>query len=1017
MKAFRWISNNILFVLTLFFLAFVPLYPKIPVFGVTHTFVYIRIEDFLVSVAILIYLYLVFRKKVSLRTPLTLPIIAFWIIGLIATVSGVVFIFPHLPGVFPKIAALFYLRHIEYISLFFIAFAGMRDKKYVPYVIWTLVGTLLLVVLYAIGQRFIPGYFPAYSTMNEEFAKGIPLTLSALGRIQSTFAGHYDLAAYLVMFIPIVGSLVFGYKNWWIKLGLLIVGLLSVLVLLMTASRTSFAMYLVAVIFMLILQKQKKWIIPVIIISFILLKSFSGLYSRYAAIVAPVNVIIDARTGKSVGIAKTNGNGFEVDKTQSNGESLPPSQSQFVGIENGNGKNVGSLVVNSNEKGSAVKTNLEGDFVIKKAQALDISFTTRLQAEWPNAIKAFQRNILFGSGYSSISLATDGNYFRILGETGLLGFLSFGLIFLIFAIYTKKVLPDIESKSVRALLIGINAGILGLALNAVLIDVFEASKVAFVLWTVIGVGTGILKLYQKEKINFFREVRDVLVSLPSISLYLVISAFFLFSSMLHNFFVGDDYTWLRWAADCRMNYAGNCDSAKTIFINYLLHAQDFFYRPGAKMYYYFLYKVGTMDPLIYHFFSLLFHIFVTLILFFVANKLFKSRFLATIAAAVFLVMSSHSESIFWIASAGHLITSYCIIAGLWFFMLWREKKNILYLLVSFVHVFAAPLFQELGIVAPLLIIYYTFLYDNNFSIKQTLTKWYVWVLAVQIPVYLLLRTISGSIWGTGDYAYNIVKLPINVIGNAMGYVGLSLIGPLFSPFYTMARTNGKANVGVVLIMGLIFVGGLVFYIRYQLQNKNIQQKKLIFFSLGLFIIPLLPFLGLGNIADRYVYLSSAGALFFILSLIQPYMHTVHAPGKNISLGLFLLLIVLYCGYNIGELNKLNNDWRQAGVITTNTISTVSNEFLSAQALPEHSAFYFVNVPIRYHNAWVFPVGLSDAMWLLFQNDQLVVKQFSTMSEAMQNTTIPSSTRIFIFTDKNELKPVSLENILPTSYAK
>lgn len=1017
MKLFRWLSDNILLCVTLFFLAFIPLYPKIPVFGVTHTFVYIRIEDFLVAVAGIIYLIQLFRKKASFKTPLTIPILLFWLVGLISTVYGVLVIFPHISGVFPKIAALFYLRHIEYIALFFIAYAGIKDKRHIPLVISVMVISLLLVVLYGIGQRFIPGFFPAYSTMNEEFAKGIPLTLSALGRIQSTFAGHYDLAAYLVMFIPIIGSLIFGYKKWQIKVILLITSILSVIVLLMTASRTSFAMYLVAVIFMLVLQKQKKWIIPVLIISFVLLKSFSGLYSRYAAIVSPVNVIIDARTGQAVGIAKTSGDGFEVDKTQSNGENLPPSQSQFVGIQNGGGTSVDSVTVNQNEKGSAVKTNLEGDFVIKKAQALDISFTTRLQAEWPNAINAFKRNYLLGSGYSSISLATDGNYFRILGETGLLGFLSFGLIFLVFGIYSVKVLPSIESRSVRSLIIGINAGIFGLALNAVLIDVFEASKVAFVLWSLIGVGTAILGLYQKEKINFLNEIKSFFLSVPLIVLYLGIAAFSIFSPMLHNFFVGDDFTWLRWASDCKLNYAGNCDSSATVFINYVLHASDFFYRPGAKMYYYYLYKIGTLDPLIYHFFSLVFHLLVTVVLFFVANKLFKQRLFATIIASLFLLLSSHSESVFWIASAGHLITSYCIIAGLWFFMLWREKKNVLYFLVALVHVLAAPLFQELGIIAPLLVIYYSFVYDAQFSLRKTLSAWYVWVLALQIPLYLLLRTVAGSIWGSGDYAYNVVKLPVNVLGNAIGYVFVSLFGSAVVPIYTMIRTTGRANVLIVILLGIIALVLLGVFLKAQLRNTNTEQKKLLFFSLGLFIIPLLPFLGLGNIATRYVYLSSAGVLFFIMALIYPYLEKLHGSVRITLYATLVLIVVLFGGYNYMQLQVSNSDWHHAGMLTSGTITKVSSEFITAAKLPTNPIFYFVNVPIRYHDAWVFPVGLSDAIWLPFQDDTLTIQQVATVEEALQKVIMPASTRVFVFDSAGVVSSIPLTSFEGTIYAK
>ena len=114
-------------------------------------------------------------------------------------------IFPTTANVFPNVSYLAYIRHIEYISLFFVAYSAMRDKAFLKYTIAVLTLTLVAVSLYAIGHKFLG--FPAYLTMNEEFAKGIPIRLSSLSRVPSTFAGHYDFAAYLVLVISILASL------------------------------------------------------------------------------------------------------------------------------------------------------------------------------------------------------------------------------------------------------------------------------------------------------------------------------------------------------------------------------------------------------------------------------------------------------------------------------------------------------------------------------------------------------------------------------------------------------------------------------------------------------------------------------------------------------------------------------------------------------------------------------------------------------------------------------------------
>src|SRR3990167_6927144 len=195
-KAISWVWENILFLETLFLLAFIPLFPKIPILDVRNTWVYIRAEDFIVFFVLISWIILLIKEKITLKTPITIPILIFWIIGAVATIHGVLLVFPEIADVFPNVAFLSLLRHIEYLSVFFIAFAGIKNKQQINIIIAALILTLLGVIGYGFGQKYLG--LPAYLTMNEEFAKGIPIQLSELSRVPSTFAGHYDLAAYLV---------------------------------------------------------------------------------------------------------------------------------------------------------------------------------------------------------------------------------------------------------------------------------------------------------------------------------------------------------------------------------------------------------------------------------------------------------------------------------------------------------------------------------------------------------------------------------------------------------------------------------------------------------------------------------------------------------------------------------------------------------------------------------------------------------------------------------------------------
>ncbi len=100
-------------------------------------------------------------------------------------------------------------------------------------------------------------------------------------------------------------------------------------------------------------------------------------------------------------------------------------------------------------------------------------------------MRAFYKNPFLGTGYSSISLATDNDYLRLLGEVGLLGLISF-LSILIFIFQTLK--KSIASNKDQNKLI--NIAVMGIFIafitSAIFIDVFESSKIAILFWSFIG---------------------------------------------------------------------------------------------------------------------------------------------------------------------------------------------------------------------------------------------------------------------------------------------------------------------------------------------------------------------------------------------------------------------------------------------------------------------------------------------------------------------------------------------------
>jgi O-antigen ligase len=249
-------------------------------------------------------------------------------------------------------------------------------------------------------------------------------------------------------------------KNLRIKTISLAVILSGMWLLSFSGSRISAASYLVAATLSLILLKKYKIIPVLVLISILFFGMSTNLTSRYQR-------LIDV--GK--------------EKIEEINNKLPfdPSLGEVMAVE--------ELDSNSPRRKTTVATPTPVPVFE------DRSTSIRFDVEWPRALRALSKNPLLGTGYSSITLATDNDYLRLLGEVGILGFLAF---FLIFIRIGKKILDSLplvkNFKGIElAFLAGFVGALPGIFINAIFIDVFEASKFAIIFWLLAGFAVALLK--------------------------------------------------------------------------------------------------------------------------------------------------------------------------------------------------------------------------------------------------------------------------------------------------------------------------------------------------------------------------------------------------------------------------------------------------------------------------------------------------------------------------------------------
>lgn len=517
LKLLKWLDEHILEYLSLLILIIVPLYPKIPLADVLPGYIVrVRLDDLVIGFAFLVWVIWLIRKKVTLKgNPLFIPILIYLIIGFISSLSAI-FITKTVPFQTLHVEKIFlhWARRVEYFSVFFVFYSSIKSLAQVKKYIYLTAIVLLAVSIYGFGQKYL--YWPAYSTMNREFSKGIKLYLTENARVLSTFGGHYDLAAYLMIVLTLFIPLMFVVKKWLPKILFFLISIAGFWLLILTVSRTSFLAYMVSitVAFVLLIYKKgwfwalSRWFI-VILISMTIMLSFGQLSERFAHLLKIDNL----KTLVLKPITKQAPKGAAFLDVGSKSDIPPTAQKPNQGQASTQATRPADVQTDIPEfgVGEGVPSSMAAAPRVYSQNAIqyDLSTSIRLDSTWPKAIAGFTKNPLLGSGYSTLTKeniedfteaeSTDNDFLRALGETGLLGFLSFYGIVAVVCYYTVSSFSKIKDLFNATVVAGLFAATIGLLVNAFYIDVFVSSKVAYTYWIMVAILLTTIKLSTSKK--------------------------------------------------------------------------------------------------------------------------------------------------------------------------------------------------------------------------------------------------------------------------------------------------------------------------------------------------------------------------------------------------------------------------------------------------------------------------------------------------------------------------------------
>lgn len=437
-------SNKILNVYLIMLIIVILVVPKINIISISGSRNGIRIDDIFIAIYAIILLYRMINKKIKINKSIKIVMTIFGIYIFINMVSTTINCINGEVGI--VLSLLYVIRKIEYFILFFAGIDYYNTCKNKNDLL-TLLNTI--VIFHAIYSIF------EYTNIIGDI--GYLIGRPNNDRIYSTFSGPYEFSAFFSMMSCIYIVNIFKNKNY-IYIPLLLISVLEILV---SQSRISLlAVFGVAFISVLYYLKDSK-------------KRF--MIGAFIILISIIFVVLINFTDISfLGRFK------ELD--------LSSSLNTFK-------------IAWDNTDYNYYKETGEIKYVEKALDSSsDLSYVFRV-SKWATLLKETLKSPLIGLGPSIVGEGIDGNFVRIICETGLLGIITW-LVLIVYIL--KKSWKNRKNIFFNYIFFIVT----NLSIIAIFIDIFEASKIMPIFWFILGT-TLIQEESKRDKIKIVHVLSGV----------------------------------------------------------------------------------------------------------------------------------------------------------------------------------------------------------------------------------------------------------------------------------------------------------------------------------------------------------------------------------------------------------------------------------------------------------------------------------------------------------------------------
>lgn len=487
--------------------------------------------------------------------------------------------------------------------------------------------------------------------------------------------------------------------------------------------------------------------------------------------------------------------------------------------------------------------------------------------------------------------------------------------------------------------------------------------------------------------EFMTQYRSqVKVSETALALVFVICAIVIYIMGLDNYFVSDDWNFL---------YPVSEDNTFSDLQRHLTFNTNWFVRPAQWVITWTLFKVGGLNPLAYHLFSLVVHVLNASLLVILALNFLRliegvhpvslrdnQLIILILLPPLFLLSWRHHEAVFWYSSINEPMAAFFRLLSLLcisFWLLSETKMGWLWVTGGIAAYTLALSAKESAFILPaevILLVAFTTFKGNRRRMKLipffAVVICYLVVCVIWLVPYLQTSANSSSV-------AEIERSGLTLIRNAsIVEIILRFVQFLNGNYLGTRIISSRIPLMALEILVLIGISILAIFRKWYLWLfaflwTMIAAIPYVFITSREAVDLALPILSLG-FGDRFLYYSAVGASFLLAVSLQWFVSELGLI-KNVYIryGLrtaLILLVAVYLAASALRLAQLERTWDMAG----RTGADIVQQILAIVPDPAEGEMLCIsNLPDNYMGAYIFRNGINAALYLAYSRDDFRIR--------------------------------------------